>query len=219
MKKKLLGTLLCVSMVASMLAGCGGNDAANNAPANNAATDDAATDDTTADDAATDDAASAEGGKVYYLQFKPEVDEAWQAIAKEYTEATGVEVKVVTAASGTYEETLMSEIAKEDAPTLFQINGPVGYQNWKDYTLNLADTDLYANLSDKSLAITGEDGGVYGVPYTIEGYGIIYNDAIMQKYSARPRLRCEFHLSEAMSLQTIHFSFRNLRVIISNMRI
>lgn len=189
MKKKLIGTLLCVSMVASMLAGCGGNDAANNAPANNAATDNAATDDTTADDAATDDAAtddaaSAEGGKVYYLQFKPEVDEAWQAIAKEYTEATGVEVKVVTAASGTYEETLMSEIAKEDAPTLFQINGPVGYQNWKDYTLNLADTDLYANLSDKSLAITGEDGGVYGVPYTIEGYGIIYNDAIMQKYFA-----------------------------------
>lgn len=187
MKKKLIGTLLCVSMVASMLAGCGGNNAGNNAPATNT-TNDAATDDAATDDAATDDAAdstaSAEGGKVYYLNFKPEVDEAWQAIAAEYTAATGTEVKVVTAASGTYEETLMSEIAKSDAPTLFQINGPVGYQNWKDYTLDLSDTDLYANLSDQSLAVKGDDGGVYGVPYTIEGYGIIYNDAIMQKYFA-----------------------------------
>ena len=41
-------------------------------------------------------------GKVYYLNFKPEADAAWQALAKEYTEATGVEVKVVTAASGQY---------------------------------------------------------------------------------------------------------------------
>ena len=147
MKKKLIGALLCVSMVASMLTGCGGsNNTANNAATNNASTDEAtdAADDAATDEAA-DDTASAEGGKVYYLNFKPEVDEAWQAIAAEYTEATGVEVKVVTAASGTYEETLMSEIAKEDAPTLFQINGPVGYQNWKDYTLDLSDTDLYAS--------------------------------------------------------------------------
>lgn len=37
---------------------------------------------------------------------------------------TGVKLNVVTAASGTYEQTLKSEMAKADAPTLFQINGP-----------------------------------------------------------------------------------------------
>ncbi|MGL5435977.1 MAG: ABC transporter substrate-binding protein [Lachnospiraceae bacterium] len=122
-------------------------------------------------------------GSVYYLNFKPEVAEVWEQIAKEYTEETGVDVKVVTAASGGYESTLKSEVAKKNPPTLFQINGPVGYQSWKNYCLDLKDTELYSNLSDKDLAITDGDG-VYGIPYVVEGYGIIYNDAIMQKYFA-----------------------------------
>lgn len=122
-------------------------------------------------------------GKVYYLNFKPEVDEIWQEIAKVYKEETGVEVVVKTAAAGTYEQTLKAEITKSDAPTLFQINGPVGYQSWKDYCLDLKDTNLYSWLLDKSLAVSA-DGGVYGIPYVVEGYGIIYNDAIMQKYFA-----------------------------------
>ena len=90
-------------------------------------------------------------------------------------------VKIVTAASGKYEETLKSEIAKDDAPTLFQINGPVGYQNWKEYTADLKDTELYKHLLNQDLAITDNDG-VYGIPYVEEGYGLIYNEAIMNKY-------------------------------------
>ena len=35
------------------------------------------------------------------------------------------------------------------------------------------------------MAITDGDG-VYGIPYAVEGYGIIYNDAIMKKYFALP---------------------------------
>jgi ABC-type sugar transport system, periplasmic component len=124
-------------------------------------------------------------GSVYYLNFKPEVADKWEEIAKQYKEATGVDVKVVTAASGGYESTLKSEIAKKDSPTLFQINGPVGYQSWKDYCLDLSDTDLYKNLSDKGLAVTDGDG-VYGIPYVVEGYGIIYNNAIMEAYFVLP---------------------------------
>ena len=90
-------------------------------------------------------------------------------------------VKIVTAASGKYEETLKSEIAKDDAPTLFQRNGPVGYQNWKEYTADLKDTELYKHLLNQDLAITDNDG-VYGIPYVEEGYGLIYNEAIMNKY-------------------------------------
>ncbi|MDR1265018.1 MAG: ABC transporter substrate-binding protein [Propionibacteriaceae bacterium] len=123
-------------------------------------------------------------GSVYFLNFKPEVAEVWEQIAADYTAETGVEVKVVTAASNTYEQTLTSEIAKSDPPTIFQINGPVGYANWADYTADLTDSDLYAHLIDQSLAITGEDGGVYGIPYVVEGFGIIYNDAIMKQFFA-----------------------------------
>lgn len=147
--KKVLSLVLCAAMITGMTAGCG----------------------------STKDDSSNDKGEVYYLSFKPELTKQWEDIAKKYEQKTGVKVKVVTAASGQYEQTLKSEIAKKDAPTLFQINGPVGYQNWKDYCVDLKDTDLYSWLRDKDMAVKDGDG-VYGIPYVVEGYGIIYNQAI-----------------------------------------
>lgn len=126
--------------------------------------------------------ASAEGGKVYYLNFKPEQAEQWEDLAAAYTEETGVEVTVVTAASGTYESTLKSEMAKSEAPTLFQVNGPVGLATWKDYCLDLKDSEVYKNLKSDDFALVNEDGSVSGIAYVIETYGIIYNKALMNAY-------------------------------------
>ena len=125
------------------------------------------------------------GGYVYFLNFKPEVADKYAAIVKEYKAEKGVDVKVVTAASGTYQQQLTSEMAKSQPPTIFQINGPVGYATWKDYCADLTNSDLYKHLSDQSLAVS-TSSGVWGVPYVVEGYGIIYNDAIMKKYFALP---------------------------------
>ena len=123
--------------------------------------------------------------EVYFLNFKPESADVYKEIAQKYEQETGVRVKVVTAAANTYEQTLKSEIAKSSAPTIFQVNGPIGYESWKDYCLNIENTDFAKLLSDQSLAIKGSDGkGIYAVPYVVEGYGIIYNDAIMKKYFA-----------------------------------
>lgn len=122
-------------------------------------------------------------GEIYYLNFKPEIAEVYDEIAAAYEAESGVKLNVVTAASGTYEQTLKSEIAKAQAPTLFQINGPKGYASWKDYCADLSKTELYSHLTDKSLAVTDGEG-VYGIPYVVEGYGLIYNDAIMEKYFA-----------------------------------
>lgn len=119
--------------------------------------------------------------QVYFLNFKPESASVYEKLAKDYESEKGVKVKVVTAAANTYEQTLKSEIAKTDAPTIFQINGPIGFQSWKDYCLDIKDSKLYSYLSDKSLAITDGDG-VYGIPYVVEGYGIIYNKEITDKY-------------------------------------
>lgn len=128
--------------------------------------------------AKTDDKKTLE---IYFLNFKPEIADIYKEIAQKYKEESGVSVKVVTAASDTYETTLKSEIVKSDAPTIFQINGPVGYQNWKNYCLDLKNTKLYSHLIDKDLAVK-DGGGVYGIPYVVEGYGIIYNNEIMEKY-------------------------------------
>ena len=130
-------------------------------------------------DAGGDDAK----GKVYYLNFKPEAADQWTALAKAYTEETGVDVKVQTAASGTYEQTLKSEIAKSEAPTLFQVNGPVGYQNWKAYTADMSDSEVYKQLQNQDVALKDGDK-VVGVPYVMETYGIIYNKDILDKYFA-----------------------------------
>ena len=119
---------------------------------------------------------------VYYLNFKPESAKIYTELAKDYEKETGIKVKVVTAAANTYEQTLKSEIAKSGAPTVFQVNGPVGYENWKDYCADLSDSKLYSYLSDESLAIKDDNGKVRAIAYVVEGYGIIYNDAIMKKY-------------------------------------
>ena len=124
--------------------------------------------------------AKSDSGKVYYLNFKPEADEAWQALAKEYTKETGVNVTVVTAASNKYEETLMAEMSKSEAPTLFHVNGPVGLKNWKDYALDLSDTDVYKNLNGDEYALKDGDE-VKGIAMAVETYGIITNTKLLQE--------------------------------------
>ena len=126
--------------------------------------------------------ASADGGKVYYLNFAPEVADQWEALAEKYSEETGTEVQVVTAASGTYESTLKSEMDKSEAPTLFQVNGPVGLATWKDYCYDLKDTDVYKNLASDDFALINEDGSVSGIAYKIETYGLIYNKTLLNDY-------------------------------------
>ncbi len=124
--------------------------------------------------APADDTAS-----VYYLNFKPEQDAQWQELATVYTEETGVPVTVVTAASGDYETTLMAEMGKSDAPTLFQVNGPVGLKNWTDYCYDLAGSDVVGQLTSDSFELKTEDGAIAGIGYVIESYGIITNKTLL----------------------------------------
>lgn len=125
-------------------------------------------------------ASAADSGKVYYLNFKPEADQAWQDLAATYTEETGVQVTVVTAASGEYETTLQSEMAKSDAPTLFQVNGPVGLANWKDYCEDLTGSDIVGNLTSDAYELKDGDK-IAGVGYVIESYGLIVNKTLLDK--------------------------------------
>lgn len=124
-------------------------------------------------------------GSVYYLNFKPEQDEQWQQLAKDYTKETGVDVTVVTAASGNYETTLMSEMGKSGAPTLFQVNGPVGLANWKDYCYDLSDSDIYKELTSDDYALKDGDS-VAGIGYVIETYGIITNKTLLKEAGYTP---------------------------------
>ncbi len=192
MKKlaKFSALVLALSMV--LLAGCGGGTSSSSGSSTPSSSGTAA------------------ATEIYFLNFKPEIASVYEQIAKDYEAETGVKVKVVTAAAGTYEQTLKSEIAKSDAPTIFQMNGPVGFQTWKDYCADLKGTKLYDALSDKSMAIT-EGDGVYGIPYAVEGYGIIYNNAIMEKYFALPNKAVNISSTEEIN------NFTTLKAVVEDM--
>lgn len=190
MKKKLVCALLCTAMAAVSFTGCGSSSDDSQAKDNNTADDAASGDDAAAgDDAASDEGesgdsqASAGAGKVYYLNFKPEQGQDWVDLAAKYTEETGVPVDVQTAAAGTYEEQLKSEMAKTEAPTLFQVNGPIGYQNWKDYCYDLKDSEVYKHVKSDDFVLKDGDA-VPGIAYVIETYGIIYNKKLLNDYIA-----------------------------------
>ena len=87
---------------------------------------------------------------------------------------------VLTAASGEYEKTLKSEMAKTDAPTLFQVNGPVGLASWKDYCYDLSDSDIAGELTDDSFALMDGDK-MAGIAYVIENYGISTTKDLLEK--------------------------------------
>ena len=188
MKKSTLKRIAALSvaglMATTALAGCGGESSTTDDKSSN-----------------TGDATK---GSVYYLNFKPEQDEAWQKLAKKYTEETGVKVTVETAAEGTYESTLTAAMDKEDAPTLFQVNGPVGLANWKDFCDDLSGSDVYGQLTNTDFALK-EGDAVYGIAYVVESYGIIYNKDLLQKY-------CDSDFATVKSIDEIN-SFAKLKTV------
>lgn len=186
MKKKAVSILMAVAMTASLLAGCGGDSGGSDESSAGETTDGGSSSDAgeaAGEDESDADAASNAGeGAVYYLNFKPEQNDAWQDLAKVYTDQTGVPVTVITAADGTYEQTLKSELAKKEAPSLFQVNGPIGLANWSDYCLDLTDSEIASHLTSEDYALKNDAGEIAGIAYVIETYGIIYNKTILDDY-------------------------------------
>ncbi len=123
----------------------------------------------------------AEVGSVYWLNFKPELDETAQALAKTYTEKTGVEVKVVTAASGTYSQTLQSEMDKSAAPTMFIIGNQAGVKEWGEFAMDLKGTAIEAELNTDAYNLYDADGKLVSIGYCYECYGIIVNPDLIEK--------------------------------------
>lgn len=163
MKKRWFALALAGAMTVSLLSGCGSKGG------------DPDTKDTTGDETRS------ASGEVYYLNVNPEQDKQWKALAKEYKKETGVPVTVVTAAADKYKETLTAEMAKTDAPTLFQVNGTSDLADWKDYCYDLSKSDVYKQLTSDDFALKDDDGAVDGIAYAIGSYGIIYNKALLKK--------------------------------------
>ena len=156
--KKILALILCLAMVFA-LAACGEKPAAET----------------------KGEETGAAAGSVYWLNFKPESDEVLQKVAELYTSKTGVPVKVVTAASGTYSQTLTSEMDKSSAPTLFVVGTQAGVKDWADYALDLTGTPIAQELNTDAYNLYDENGKLVSIGYCYECYGIIVNPDLLEK--------------------------------------
>lgn len=167
--KRIIAILLACLMAVGVFAGCGNGSNSSSTPNSTASTDG---NNSTPNTGAT--------GKVYYLNVQPEADEAWQTLAKQYTDETGVEVKVVTAASGTYGDTLTAEMAKSAPPTMFNCGNEQELINWGDYCLDLTGTDILNEMSTEEFNLVS-DGAVKSIGFCYEAFGIIVNKALLEQ--------------------------------------
>ena len=151
MRKKLIVVGMCLALGASLLAGCGSSKK------------------------------TSDKGSVYWLNFKPEADQALQDIAKVYKKEKGVDVKVVTAAAGTYDQTLTSEMDKSGAPTLFVVGNQASVKTWSEYCVDLKGTEVYKDLTTDDFTLYDADGKACSIGYCYESYGIIVNKTLLKK--------------------------------------
>ena len=167
--KKILALALSAVMALSLLAGCGGGD--KPAGGSNAGNPSSAGTPT----------GGGETGRVYWLNFKPELDETAQQLAKTYTDKTGVPVQVITAASGTYQQTLTAEMDKSAPPTLFNIGNSAGVADWGEYAMDLTGTAIANELSTDAYNLYDAAGKLVSIGYCYECYGIIVNPDLVTK--------------------------------------
>lgn len=196
MIRRLLSILLCTVFVAGIFAACDQKPSTNQSDTENGN---------------FTNLQNTSVKEIRYLNFKPEIAEVYERISTEYEKQTGIRLIVETAASGTYESTLTARMATSEAPTIFQINGPIGYASWAEYCADLKDTELYKHLKDKSLAIS-VDSSVYGIPYVVEGYGIIYNKKILDAYFALPEKSTQYNSADEIT------SYTALKAVVEDMQ-
>lgn len=151
--------------------------------------------------------------RVKLLNFKPEIADNFGEMISKFKEDTGLDLVVETAAEGQYENRLREQIATSDNPTIFQISGPVGYASWQTYCSDMSNEPIYNKLKDKNLACT-VDGKVVGIPTTVEGYGIIYNKALTDKYFA---LTSRASIEGVSSMDDVN-SYTKLRAVVEDMQ-
>ena len=130
--------------------------------------------------------ADSDKGHVYFMNNKAEVVDQYKQLAEMYTEKTGVQVDVQTGASNTYDATMRSELAKSNAPTMFNISGFDQFAKYQKYCEPLQDTEVYKLLNDDGKAYSYTiDGDSFTLPYAAEWYGIIYNKKIINDYASK----------------------------------
>ena len=123
---------------------------------------------------------------VYFFNQKSEIADSLNDLADEYEAQTGKKVKVFTVGTTEGSETMRSELKSKKYPTVFSSNA-IAFEEWKsagyaegvDEISNPELKALYESVPD-ALKLQFEGEGNYGIPYNIEGYGLIADRQMLE---------------------------------------
>ena len=150
-------------------------------------------------------------GTIRWLNYKPEIADQMKDVMAAYKEETGIDIEIETAASNQYEPTLTARMDSSEAPTIFVVDGINMLNTWKDYIMDLSDTELYSYVTDDRYTMNDGNGTIYGISYALEGWGIIVNKAITDAYFASPNKTTEY-----TSLDDL-YTFDALKAVVEDM--
>lgn len=166
--KKWMSVLLASSMVAGVaLTGCGSSDAGK--------TEDTGKTSGDTSGAAENGDESLEGTKIVIFQSKVEIVDQLEACAQAFEDETGIKVEVWGTTGDDYLQQLKTKLANNQGPTIFNQTGYSELEMLQGYAADLTDLSIVPEVADGLLDPVKVDDKVYGIPYTVEGFGLVYN--------------------------------------------
>lgn len=184
MKKKLLSTLLCVAMAASMLSGCGG---AKEEAKTEETKQETAKDESVGESAKTEEtaetASSDEEAEIYMFISQPEYADAINELIEAYKEvAPNVTINYETTQND-YPTMLKAKLNSGEVPDIFSSTSGKEIDVYKEWSFDLAGQALEDTI-DPSVAemmkSTEEGSGLYGIAIKGNFFGVVYNKEIFE---------------------------------------
>jgi raffinose/stachyose/melibiose transport system substrate-binding protein len=118
---------------------------------------------------------SGSGVSITIFNSKSEIQDAFEEMAAEYSEATGVDVEVYYS-SDTVSAHLSTKYASNDPYTIAMVDAKDVYSLGTEHAIDLSDEDWVSN-TDYAITVDGE---VKGFPVCIEARGLMYNASAIE---------------------------------------
>lgn len=120
---------------------------------------------------------------VNVFQFKVEFADQFKEVAAKYEkENPDVKINITTVGGGDdYGAALKTKFSSGEEPNIFNVGGPEDIKTWNKYLSDVSDTKAAKEAMEGTLEGVTEDGKVLGLPYNIEGYGLLYNKNVFKK--------------------------------------
>ncbi|MCR5753544.1 MAG: extracellular solute-binding protein [Acetatifactor sp.] len=168
--KKTLAFFLAATMTATLaLEGCGST------------ADSGSKDSTSTSGESTESAGGAEEGieygKVIIFQSKTEIMDQLNKCAEDFTEETGIEVEVWETSGDSYFTDLKTDVSTGKGPTLFSLAPGSESVTMADYLEDLSDLSFADKIAENMADEV--NGKMVGVPYTLEGFGLVYDKSLV----------------------------------------